>query len=51
VPVHGLKGQPSNQKERFRDEEEAHLATFFVEIKEFAEPSTTRFVVKETGKD
>ncbi len=50
VPVHGLKGRPSNQKRRFRVEEEAQLITFFVEIKEFAEASATRFVLEETGK-
>ena len=50
MPVHGLKGQPSNRKRRFRDKEEAHLITFFVEIKEFAEPSATRFVLEKTGE-
>jgi hypothetical protein len=48
VPVHGLKGQPSNRKRKFRVEEEAHLIEFFVEIKEFAEPSATRFVLEKT---
>jgi hypothetical protein len=50
VPVHGLKGQPSNGKRKFREEEEAHLIEFFIEIKEFAEPSATRFVVEKTGE-
>jgi hypothetical protein len=50
VPVHGLKGRPSNQKRRFSVEEEAHLITFFAEIKEFAEPFATRLVLEETGK-
>jgi hypothetical protein len=43
VPVHGLKGQPSKCKQKFRDEEEANLIEFFVKIKDFAEPSATRF--------
>jgi hypothetical protein len=47
----GLKGQPSNRKQRFRDEEEAHLIRFFVEITEFAEPSATRFVLEETEEN
>jgi hypothetical protein len=41
VPVHGLKNKPSNRKRKFRDEEEAYLIEFFVDIKEFAEPSAT----------
>jgi hypothetical protein len=50
VPVHGLKGRPSNRKRKFREEEEAHLIEFFVEVKEFAEPSATRFVLEKTGE-
>jgi hypothetical protein len=50
VPVHALKGQPSNRKRKFREEEEGHLIEFFVEIKEFAEPSATRFVLEKTGQ-
>jgi hypothetical protein len=49
VPVYGLKGQPSIYKQKFREEEEVHLIEFFIEIKEFAEPSATRFVLEETG--
>lgn len=46
--VHGLQGQPSNHKRRFREEEEVHLIEFFTEIKEFTEPSATRFVLQKT---
>jgi hypothetical protein len=50
VPVHGLKGQQSNRKRKFRYGEEAHLIEFFAKIKEFAEPSATRFVLEKTGE-
>jgi hypothetical protein len=50
VPVHGLIGLPSNCKQRFREEEEVHLIEFFTEIKEFTEPSATRFVLEKTGE-
>jgi hypothetical protein len=49
VPVHGLKNKPSNRKQKFREEEEAHLIEFLVEIKEFAEPSATRLFLKKHG--
>jgi hypothetical protein len=52
MPIQGLKGQPSNRKPRFRhgEEEEVHLIDFFTEIKEFTEPSATRFVLEKTGE-
>jgi hypothetical protein len=50
VPVHGLRGKQSNRKRKFREEEEVHLIHFFLEIKSFAEPSATRFVLDKTGE-
>jgi hypothetical protein len=48
-PVHKLKGQASNRKRQFANEEEAELVDFFLEIKELGEPSATRFVLDKTG--
>jgi hypothetical protein len=50
VLVHGLKGQPSNWKRKFREEEKAHLIEFFIEIKELTEPSATRFVLEKIAR-
>ena len=48
-PIHKLKGKASNRKRQFANEEEAELIDFFEEIKEFGEPSATRFVLDRTG--
>ena len=50
MPTHGLAGKASNRKRKFLAEEEADLVSFMDNLKEFAEPSATRFVREVTGQ-
>ncbi len=51
MPVHHvLKGLPSSNKQKSREEEEAHLIELFIKIKEFVELSATKFVCEKTGE-
>jgi hypothetical protein len=50
MPMHGLCGKQSNRKRKFAEEEEADLQAFMDNLKQFAEPSATRFVREATGQ-
>jgi hypothetical protein len=50
MPTHGLCGKESNRKRKFVEEEEADLEAFMENLKQFAEPSATRFVREATGQ-
>jgi hypothetical protein len=50
MPTHGLCGKQSNRKRKFAEEGEADLQAFMDNLKQFAEPSATRFVQEATGQ-